>query len=73
MAKENIQAAEQADTQSVDIEQKATTVMYTEEQARSIYMEGQKAGYVSAIKQIRSNLNDYLNDLIISAEMNPNK
>ena len=73
MAKENIQAAEQADTQSVDAEQKAPTVMYTEEQARSIYMEGQKAGYVSAIKQIRSNLNDYLNDLIVSAEMNPNK
>lgn len=73
MAKENTQAVEQADTPTIDTEQKAPTVMYTEDQARSIYMEGQKAGYVSAIKQVRTIVNDYLNDLIISTELQQNQ
>lgn len=53
-------------------ENKQTNVpkTYTEEQAREIYNEGQKSGYITAIRQIRSNLNDYLNDLIIAAEHN---
>ena len=69
MAKENIQAVEQADSQVAETEQKTSPAIYTEEQARSIYNEGQKAGYVSALKQMRTTINDYLNDLIISAEL----
>lgn len=44
--------------------------MYTEEQVREIYNEGQKSGYISAIKTIRTNINDYLDNLIIAAHMN---
>lgn len=51
-------------------EQQAPVPKYTEEQAREIYNEGQKSGYIAAIKQIRSNINDYLNDLIIAATQN---
>jgi hypothetical protein len=47
---------------------KESVPVYTEEQARDIYNEGQKSGYVAAIRNIRANLNDYLNDLIIAAE-----
>lgn len=47
---------------------KEAAPVYTEEQARDIYNEGQKSGYVAAIRNIRANLNDYLNDLIIAAE-----
>lgn len=42
--------------------------VYTESQAREIYGEGQRNGYIAAIKQIRANVNDYLNDLIIATE-----
>lgn len=40
---------------------------YTTDQACEIYNEGQKIGYISAIKQIRSKINDYLNDMIVIA------
>lgn len=73
MAKENTQAVEQANTLTVDTEQKASPAVYTEEQARSIYMESQKAGYVSALKQVRAAINDYLNDLIVSTELQQNQ
>ena len=43
---------------------------YTEEQVREIYNEGQKSGYIAAIKTIRSNINDYLDNLIIATGMN---
>lgn len=45
-------------------------VTYTEEQVRDIYNEGQKAGYIAAVKQIRANVNDYLDNLIIATSMN---
>lgn len=44
--------------------------MYTDEQMREIFNEGQKSGYLSAIRTIRSNINDYLDNLIIAAHMN---
>jgi hypothetical protein len=47
-----------------------TPKTYTEEQMREIFNEGQKSGYLSAIKTIRSNINDYLDNLIIAAQMN---
>ena len=62
-------AAEQLPTE----EKQDTPVTYTEEQVREIYNEGQKSGYTAAIKNIRSNINDYLDNLIIAANMNPNK
>jgi hypothetical protein len=43
-------------------------ILYTEQQVKVIYNEGQKAGYITAIRQIRSEVNDYLNDLIIRVE-----
>ena len=48
-------------------------VTYTEEQIREIYSEGQKAGYIAAIRQIRANVNDYLDNLIIATHMNQNQ
>lgn len=43
-------------------------ILYTEQQIKAIYNEGQKTGYITAIRQIRSEINDYLNDLIIRVE-----
>ena len=40
-------------------------VLYTEHQVRAIYDEAQKNGYITAIKQMRADINDYLNDLLI--------
>jgi hypothetical protein len=54
-------------------EQQAPILKYTEEQAREIYNEGQRSGYIAAIKNIRANINDYLNDLIVAASMNQSK
>ena len=45
-------------------------VTYTEEQLRTAYNEGQKTGFTAAVRQVRSAINDYLNDLIVSAELN---
>ena len=53
-----------------EIETEAPVLKYTDEQMREIYNEGQKSGYIAAIKQIRSNITDYLNDLIIAANQN---
>lgn len=53
--------------ETTSTQEKSSEPKYTEEQARDIYIEGQKTGYITAIKQIRSNLNDYLNDLIVDA------
>ena len=47
-------------------EEETAPVTYTEEQIREIYSEGQKAGYIAAVKQIRANVNDYLDNLIIA-------
>ena len=47
--------------------------MYTEEQVREIYNEGQKSGYIAAIKQIRSNINDYLDNLIVATSLQNTK
>jgi hypothetical protein len=60
--KKNVEQADVAETA------KENAPVYTETQAREIYNEGQKTGYVAAIKQIRANINDYLNDLIVAAE-----
>ena len=53
-----------------ETENEAPVLKYTDEQMREIYNEGQKSGYIAAIKQIRSNITDYLNDLIIAANQN---
>lgn len=49
-----------------------TPVTYTAEQVeqecKAAYQEGQKVGYVAAIRQIRNDINEYLNDLIVSAQ-----
>lgn len=60
--KKNVEQASVAETVKED------APVYTETQAREIYNEGQKTGYVTAIRNIRTNINDYLNDLIIAAE-----
>ena len=60
--KKNVEQATATETVKED------APVYTETQAREIYSEGQKNGYIAAIKQIRANVNDYLNDLIIAAE-----
>ena len=52
--------------------QQTTPPTYTKNQVREIYNEVQKSGYLAAIKNIRSNLNDYLDNLIIAAQMNNN-
>ena len=55
--------------QNVPTQENDVPKMYTEEQMREIYNEGQKSGYIAAIKNIRSNINDYLDSLIIAASM----
>lgn len=52
---------------TANAEEQLPVLKYTEEQAREIYNEGQKTGYIAAIKNIRANINDYLNDLIVAA------
>lgn len=52
---------------TTNTEEQLPVLKYTEEQAREIYNEGQKTGYIAAIKNIRANINDYLNDLIVAA------
>lgn len=59
--------------EQLPLEEQQTPKMYSEEQMREIYNEGQKSGYISAIKTIRTNINDYLDNLIIAAHMNQNK
>jgi hypothetical protein len=54
-------------------EQAQTPKLYTEEQMREIYNESQRSGYIAAIKNIRSNINDYLDSLIVAASMNQGK
>lgn len=46
---------------------KANTVMYTEQQVREIYTQGQADGYIAAIKHVRTEINEYLNELMVSA------
>ena len=75
MSKENnIQEQATANVQEqLPLEEKQASIpKYTEEQAREIYNEGQKSGYIAAIKNVRANINDYLNDLIIAANSGPN-
>lgn len=55
--------------QNVPTQENDVPKMYTEEQMREIYNEGQRSGYLAAIKNIRSNINDYLDNLIIAANM----
>jgi hypothetical protein len=61
--------AENVDKQLPSEDQAQTSNTYTEEQVREIYNEGLKSGYISAIKTIRSNMNDYLDQLIIATSM----
>ena len=49
-------------------EQGTKPIMYTEEQMRQMYNEGQRSGYISALKQVRSEINDYISDLISAAK-----
>ena len=49
-----------------ETESKDVPKTYTEEEVRNIYAEGQKVGYSSAVKQMRSDINDYLNDLLVN-------
>lgn len=56
--------------------EQTASVTYTEEQIQQAYNEGQKSGYIAAIKNIRSNINDYLDSLIVNivaASMNQSK
>lgn len=55
--------------QNIPTQENDIPKMYTEEQIREIYNEGQRSGYLAAIKNIRSNINDYLDNLIIAANM----
>lgn len=55
--------------QNIPTQENDVPKMYTEEQMREIYNEGQRSGYLAAIKNIRSNINDYLDNLIIAANM----
>jgi glycyl-tRNA synthetase beta subunit len=59
---ENIKVTKQPEEENVP-------KTYTEEQMREIYNEGQRSGYIAAIKNIRSNINDYLDSLIVAASM----
>lgn len=70
MSKE--QATSSAKEQLPSEEQAQTPKLYTEEQMHEIYNEGQRSGYIAAIKNIRSDINDYLNDLIIAAASGTN-
>ena len=58
--------------EQLPLEEQQAPKMYSEEQVREIYNEGQKSGYIAAIKNVRANINDYLNDLIIAANSGPN-
>lgn len=55
---------------SADTSEKVTPITYTEEQMREAYNEGQANGFLSAIRQIRTELNDYLNDLVVAIRTN---
>lgn len=50
--------------------EKETPVMYTQEQLdaqlHEAYQRGQRFGIMSALKQVRSEINDYISDLISS-------
>ena len=59
--------------EQLPLEEQQAPKMYSEEQMREIYNEGQKAGYIAAIKTIRTNINDYLDNLIIAAHINQNQ
>lgn len=43
-------------------------VTYTEQQVQEIYNEAQKSGYVAAVKQIRNEVTEYLNELIVRVQ-----
>lgn len=58
---------------TVNTESEAETpVTYTAEQVeqecKKAYQQGHKDGYVVAIRRIRNDINEYLNDLIVSAQ-----
>lgn len=70
---EKMQELQSVDTASFnEATQMENPKMYTEEQlnaeARAAYIEGQRSGYVAAVRQIRADLADYLNDLIVKVE-----
>jgi hypothetical protein len=56
----NIQTTTTADTE------KSAPVSYTEDQMREAYATGQKDGFATAIRKVRSEINDYLNDLLVT-------
>ena len=45
-----------------------TPVTYTEQQVQEIYNEAQKSGYIAAIKQVRNEITEYLNELIVRVQ-----
>lgn len=45
-----------------------TPVTYTEQQVQEIYAEAQKSGYIAAIKQVRNEISEYLNELIVRVQ-----
>lgn len=69
---ENIQI-EEMNTEEIGNENKEAANVFTEDDLRVAYNEGQKAGYAAAVRQIRTSVNDYLNDLLISIEVNSQK
>lgn len=69
---ENITIKNQYDTENTTkyINKLTSDKIYTENQLQIAYNEGQRAGYISAIKQIRSNINDYLDHLLVTTGTN---
>ena len=62
-------------TNTAPVEEPAVpTVSYTQEQIQNMqqqaYIEGQRAGALSTLKQVRSEINDYISDLIASLKQN---
>lgn len=45
---------------------------YTQEQLQQAYNSGRTDGYITAIKQVRSEINDYLSDLLASIRNSQN-
>ena len=61
-----------SDTQSTDKASETITLTHDElqEQLREAYNKGLQTGFISATKQVRSEINDYLSDLIASVKNN---
>ena len=62
----NVNETVDAGDRNVEATQEMAAKTYTEAEVREIYARGQQEGYMAAIKQVRADINDYLNELLIS-------